>query len=211
LLLAGSTIATVCYALTIQAGLGLGPLFVLQQGFADHAGIAIGTSVTVLGFVSILIAVALRSWPGPGTLLLPIIGGVTLDWVLPDIPTIHGLVLRFSVVVAATVMMALGGAMMIRASVGVVGYDAVMLGLARVSGRPLAPIRLGMEATVLAVGWVLGGSVGVGTAITGLLIGPGLHFWVRILGGPRPLSFAVVVDGAEELDLGVAATVPLVP
>ena len=78
--------------------------------------------------------------------------------------------------------MALGGALIIRASVGVAAYDAVMLGLRRVLRRPLAPIRLGMEATVLTVGWLLGGPVGVGTVITGLLIGPGIQFWLRMIG-----------------------------
>ena len=184
LLFAGSLTATTCYALTIRAGLGLGPLFVLQDGVARHAGIAIGTSVTVIGFALVFVALALRFKPGPGTLVLPILGGVTLNALLPLVPTLHGWPLRTASVLVATWMMALGGAMIIRASVGVAAYDAVMLGLRRLTRRPLAPIRLAMEATVLAAGWLLGGSVGVGTVITGLLIGPGIHFWLRAMGDP---------------------------
>jgi uncharacterized membrane protein YczE len=184
LLVAGSVVVTACYAVTIRADLGLGPLFVLQAGVARHAGIAIGTSVMVVGFALVLVALALRSPLGPGTLVLPVLGGLTLDALLPHVPTIQGWPLRMASVVIATWIMALGGAMMIRASVGVMAYDAVMLGLRRVLGRPLAPIRIAMEATVLLGGWLLGGPVGVGTVITGLLIGPGLQFWIRMIGVP---------------------------
>ena len=185
LLLAGSTISTLSYALTIRAGIGLGPLFVLQDGFARSTGISIGASVAATGFMLVAVALCLRSWPGPGTLALPVIGGVTLDAVLPSVPTMAGWPLRVTIVLLATWAMALGGAMMIRARVGVAAYDAVMLGLHRVLRRQLAPIRLTMEATVLAIGWALGGDVGVGTVITGVLIGPGLQFWLRVVGAPR--------------------------
>jgi len=184
LLLSGSLIVTTCYALTVRADLGLGPLFVLQDGVARHAGIAIGTAVTVIGFALVFVALALRFMPGPGTLVLPILAGVTLNVLLTHVPTLHGLLLRTACVLVASWLMALGGAMIIRASVGVAAYDAVMLGLRRVTGRPLAPIRLAMEATVLTGGWLLDGSVGVGTAITGLLIGPGIQFWLHVIGDP---------------------------
>jgi len=91
LLLAGSLISTVCYAVTIRAQLGLGPLYVLQDGIARHADIAIGTSVMLTGFALAFVAAALRSWPGPGTLMLPLLGGVTLDALLPHVPVLHAL------------------------------------------------------------------------------------------------------------------------
>jgi len=186
LLLAGSLISTICYAVTIRAGLGLGPLYVLQDGIARHAGITIGTSVIATGFALVLIAAALRSRPGPGTLALPLLGGATLDALLPHVPVLHGEPLRFAAVVAATWMMAFAGALMIRASVGVAAYDAVMLGLLRVLGRPLSPIRISMEITALGAGWLLGGSIGIGTVLTGLLIGPGIQFWLAVIGAPHP-------------------------
>jgi len=157
---------------------------VLQDGLAIQAGIAIGTSVIVIGFALVFVCLALQFRPGPGTLVLPFLGGVTLNALLPHVPTVDGWPLRMGVVILASWIMALGGAMIIRASVGVAAYDAVMLGLRRVTGGPLAPIRLAMEATVLAGGWLLGGSVGVGTVFTGLLIGPGIQFWLRIIGDP---------------------------
>ena len=188
LLVAGSTLCTLCYAVTIKASLGLGPLFVLQDGLARQLGISIGTAVIVTGFAFVAMALALRSWPGPGTLVLPVLSGVTLDAILPHVPALHGLALELVAVLVATWLMALGAAMTIRASVGVAAYDAVMLGLRRVLGRPLGPTRLAMEATVLVAGWVLGGAVGLGTVITGLLIGPGIAFWVRIVGASNAPS-----------------------
>jgi uncharacterized membrane protein YczE len=183
LLLTGSLMVTICYAVTIRAGLGLGPLYVVQDGVARQMGITIGTSVMVTGFALVFVAVGLRSWPGPGTLVLPLLGGVTLDALLPHLPNLHGWPLRVGAVLVATWMMALAGTLMIRASVGVAAYDAVMLGLRRVLGRPLGPTRMAMEMTALMGGWLLGGSVGMGTAITGLLIGPGIQFWLRVIGG----------------------------
>jgi uncharacterized protein len=178
LLLTGSAISTACYAITIRAAFGLGPLFVLQDGFARVIGVAIGTSAIIVGLCLVVVALSLRYRLGFGTLLVPIVGGLSLNALLPHVPTLHGWVFRLAAVVIATWVMALGGAMMIRASLGVNAYDAVMLRLHGIFGGPLAPIRLAMELTVCVIGWALGGAVGLGTVITGLLIGPGMQFWL---------------------------------
>jgi len=117
--------------------------------------------------------------------MLPVVGGLTLDALLPHVPVLHGLPLRLTAVLGATWMMALAGALMIRASVGVASYDAVMLGLRRALGGRLGPIRLAMEAAALAAGWILGGSIGAGTVITGSLIGPGIQFWLTRVGDTK--------------------------
>lgn len=185
LLVAGCALATWCYALTIRAALGLGPLYVVQQGLARLTGMSIGRAVTVTGLAFLVVAVLLRQFPGPGTVVLPVLGGFLLDAMLPDTPALHGMWLRVAVVVLATWFMALGGAMVIRGAVGISPYDAVMLGLRGRSGRSLRAIRAAMELTMLVCGWLLGGTVGVGTVITGLLIGPAMQFWlVRLL--PHP-------------------------
>ena len=186
LLVGGSTLATLCYGLTIRAGMGLGPLFVLQDGLSIRAGFSIGTAVIVTGFAFVAIAMALRTWPGPGTLILPVLGGVSLNLMLPYLPTISGQPQRLLVVVGASWFMGLGGAMMIAASVGVSAYDSVMLGLCRLLRRPVVTVRLAMEFTVFVAGWALGGAVGLGTAITAVLIGPSIHVWLRVLHRPAP-------------------------
>jgi uncharacterized membrane protein YczE len=95
---------------------------------------------------------------------------------------IHSVPLQIVTVLAATWVMALGGALMVRARIGFAAYDGIMLGLHRLLGHPLAPIRIAMEAVALVVGWILGGAAGVGTVITGVLIGPALQFWLRAVG-----------------------------
>jgi len=205
---AGSTVSTLAYALTIKAGIGLGPLYVLQDGFARSAHISIGASVTATGFMFVALAACLRTWPGPGTLVLPVYGGVTLNAVLPYVPSVSGWPLRIAAVVGATFAMALGGALVIRARVGVAAYDAVMLGLHRIVGGRIALIRLGMEASVLVVGAVLGGAVGLGTVLTGTLIGPGLQFWLRRLGVRSPSGAAAVPAGRPGPFAGAPGSVP---
>ena len=209
---AGCLISTFCYAVTIRAELGLGPLFAVQDGLARHTGITIGRAVMVVGVVLIVLAVCLRSWPGLGTLALPFLGGAALDLMLPHLPVLHGGVVRLSAVVVASWVMALGGAMVIRAAVGVEALDAVMLGLNRIFARPLMSTRLAMEATMLVAGWLLGGAIGLGTVITGLLIGPGLQFWCRVLGAtpdklPGAAGVADVVSAPAAAGLAAATGV----
>jgi len=180
--LTGSFVSTVCYAVTIRAKLGLGPLYALQDGVARRLGIEIGQSVMLVGVALFVGACALRWRPGPFTLALPFIGGATLDALLPHVGAIHGVWLQLFAVTAASWIMGFGGALMIAAAIGCAPYDGVMLALHRITGFANAPIRLAMELTALVVGWSLGGAVGVGTVITGILIGPALQFWLRVVG-----------------------------
>jgi uncharacterized membrane protein YczE len=188
LLVAGSALSTLCYALTIRAGLGLGPLYSVQEGVAGHLGISIGTAVMIVGVLFVLLALALRSWPGPGTLVLPFLGGELLNLMLPSLPVIHGVAWRVLTVLGATWFMALGGALMIHAKLGPSSYDLTMLGLRARTGRSIAAVRLSMEGSMLVSGWLLGGAIGPGTVMTGVLIAPGMQFWLRLLGDPRAVT-----------------------
>ena len=182
LVLGGCSLSSLCYALTIRAGLGLGPLFVVQDGMSLRIGISIGTAVTITGLAFVVVALALRAWPGPATLAVPFVSGIALNSVLPTVPEFHGLVLRLALVIMASWLMALGGAMVFRAAAGVSSYDLVMLGICRLLRRKVTGVRLTMELTMLACGWLLGGAVGMGTVITGVVIGPSMQFWLRRVG-----------------------------
>jgi uncharacterized membrane protein YczE len=153
----------------------------VQQGVSRHLDITLGHAVMVVGATLCVIAALLRMWPGPGTVALPFIMGFYLDAFLPHTPTPHGIVLRLVVVAAATWMMALGGAIIIRARVGAAAPDLCMLAISKRTGRSNRGVRLAMEGSWLVMGWLLGGTIGVGTVITGLLIGPALHFWIQRL------------------------------
>jgi uncharacterized membrane protein YczE len=183
--LSGIFVSTFTYGLTLKADIGLGPLFVIQDGLHRQLGISIGTAVIWTGVGFVLLACAFRSWPGPGTIIGPFIGGPLLDWMLPHLPALHGYVLRLVVCTAAIWVMALGGAMGIKARMGIAGLDALMMGIHRVVHVAVSRVRLGLEVTMLVVGWILGGSVGIGTVICAVLIGPGIQFWLRVLGERR--------------------------
>jgi uncharacterized membrane protein YczE len=181
LLFGGCFISAVCYALTIKADLGLGPLYAVQQGVARHLHITQGHAVMIVGATLCVIAALMRMLPGPGTIALPFIMGFYLDALLPHTPVPHGLALRLAVVAAASWIMALGGAIIIRGRVGAAAPDLCMLALSQRTGRSNRTVRLAMEASWLVMGWLLGGTIGVGTVMTGLLIGPALHFWIGLL------------------------------
>jgi uncharacterized membrane protein YczE len=188
--MAGSVLSTYCYAMTIRANLGLGPLFAFQDGVARTTGIALGTSVTLVGVGMIILAALFRSWPCPGTIVLPFFTGAILAPLLRISPTWHGYLPRLVLVIVATWFMALGGAFSIRCAFGASAYSQLMLCLQRFTRWRIVFAQLTMEVTMLTLGWVLGGSIGIGTLMTGLLIGPGLQFWLRRLGGV-PLSAQV--------------------
>lgn len=206
-LVLGCALSTACYALTVRVDLGLGPLFTVQDGLARHLGVSLGTAVMIVGVGLVVMAMAFRSWPGPGTLLLPFLGGGFMDLMLPLTPAPHGTVVRLLSVLLATWFMALGGALVIRSALGASAYDLVMLGLHRRLGGPIALIRIGMELTMLSCGWLLGGAIGVGTVVTGLLIGPAMHFWMGLLGRRDPLPTLMPVPlGLLRLDSGRRGT-----
>ncbi len=193
LVLGGAFISAVCYTATIKADLGLGPLFAVQGGVSEHLGISVGQAVMVVGGTLCLIAALLRTWPGPGTVSLPFIMGVMVDTVLPHMPGINGLAVRVVVVIIASWFMCLGGAMVIRARVGAAAPDLCMLALSARTGRTNRTVRLALEGSWLVLGWLLGGTIGLGTVITGLLIGPALHFWIQLLHSEAPAREHVVV------------------
>jgi uncharacterized membrane protein YczE len=190
LLLCGSFVSTSCYAVTIRAGLGLGPLYAVQEGVARQAGTSIGHGVMIVGCALLVLALALRGPLGAGTIVLPFVGGTLLDLLLPRIPAISGVALRVAADVGASWVMALGGALIIQASVGIASLDAIMLAIHRLLRRPVVVVRGGMEFAMLVIGWAIGGSIGVGTVITGLVIGPALQFWLRRLSVGPPSAAA---------------------
>jgi uncharacterized membrane protein YczE len=193
LLLAGAAISAVMYSATIKADLGLGPLYVVQQGLAGHLGLTIGQSVMVVGSVLTILSIVMRQWPGFGTVSLPFLVGAMVDACNPHMPEMHALALRVAVVAVASFLMALGGALIIRSRFGAAAPDLVMLALSRLTGRSNRDVRLAMEASWIVGGWLLGGVVGVGTVITGVMIGPSLHFWIERLHSESPEHEHVVV------------------
>jgi uncharacterized membrane protein YczE len=148
----GAVLSTYCYAVTIRAHLGLGPLFAFQDGVARTLGISIGLAVTLVGVAMIVIVALLRSWPAPGTLVLPFLTGGILAPLLRISPTMHGYVLRLFVIVVATWFMALGGALSIRCAFGASAYSQVMLCLRRLTSWPIVAAQIVLGSHCVGTG-----------------------------------------------------------
>jgi uncharacterized membrane protein YczE len=159
-------------AMFIRAGLGLDPWDVFHQGLAARTGLTIGTVVVIVSFLVLLLWIPLRQWPGFGTLCNAVLVGVFADVGLALIPEFSHLGGQAGMLVGAVVLNGIASACYIGARFGPGARDGLMTGLARRTGWSVRASRTGIEVVVLGAGWLLGGSVGVGTVVYALAIGP---------------------------------------
>jgi len=158
--------------LMVRAGLGLDPWDVFHQGLAGRVGLSIGLLVNIVGAVVLLLWIPLRQKPGIGTIANVLVIGTAMDLTMLVVPAFEGLAVRAGALIAAIVINGVAGAMYIGAGLGPGPRDGLMTGLARRTGWSLRLVRTGIELTVLASGWLLGGTVGVGTVLYAFAIGP---------------------------------------
>ncbi|WP_430423463.1 YczE/YyaS/YitT family protein [Phenylobacterium sp.] len=159
-------------ALMLRAVLGLDPWDVFHQGLSTHVGLSFGMLVNVVGAVVLLLWIPLRQKPGIGTIANVFTIGTAVDLTLMVLPEIEGLPLRIAALIAGVVLNGVAGAMYIGAGLGPGPRDGLMTGLCKRTGWSIRVVRTGIEFTVLAVGWLLGGTVGVGTVVYAVAIGP---------------------------------------
>jgi uncharacterized membrane protein YczE len=181
-------------ALMVRSGLGLDPWDVFHQGVAKHAGLAIGTVTIITGAVVLLGWIPLKQWPGLGTLSNVVLIGVSMNVSLQTVPTAHAVVWRIAAMAAGIVLCGVATGMYIGANFGPGPRDGLMTGLSRRIGRSIRLTRTGIEVTVLVTGWLLGGTVGVGTVAFALAIGPLAQLFMRVFAVER--AEAPVLVGA---------------
>jgi hypothetical protein len=171
-LLVGLAMYGVSLAMFIRAGLGLDPWDVFHQGLAGKAGLSIGTVVVAVSFLVLLLWIPLRQRPGIGTLCNAVLVGVFADIGLALIPAFSHLGGQIGMLAGAVVLNGIASACYIGARLGPGARDGLMTGLARRTGWSVRTSRTGIEVVVLGAGWLLGGSIGVGTVVYALAIGP---------------------------------------
>jgi uncharacterized membrane protein YczE len=173
-LYAGLVLYGVSASMMLLAGLGVDPWDVFHQGLARRLGLGVGTWVVIVGALVLLLWIPLRQRPGFGTLSNVIVIGVVVDVLLAILAPVHGLPARIGVMLAAVVLNGVATGLYIGAGLGPGPRDGLMTGLAA-RGHSIRLVRTGIELTVLLTGWLLGGTVGIGTVVYALGIGPIAH------------------------------------
>lgn len=163
----------------VRADLGLAPWDVLHQGLSIHLPITIGQAVILTSIVVLVLWIPLRERPGVGTLANVALVGLSADLTLGLLARPDALWARIGLLACGVVLCGVATGLYIGAQFGPGARDGLMTGLARRTGWSLRLTRTGIEITVLVIGWLLGGSVGIGTVLFAVAIGPLAQWFLR--------------------------------
>lgn len=169
-------------AVTLKAQIGYLPWDVFHTGLARFTGMSIGTATIAAGGVIIALVLLLREKIGLGSILNLILVGSFLDLILwvNLIPTAKGFGVGLVMLIAGLFLIALGSYFYIGSGYGAGPRDSLMVALAKKTRLPIGVCRGVVELTALAIGWRLGGLVGLGTVIAALLVGLCLQLVFRL-------------------------------
>jgi uncharacterized membrane protein YczE len=174
-LYAGLVLYGASMALQIRAGLGLDPWDVFHQGVAERTGLSFGTVVIITGALVLLAWIPLRQRPRFGTVSNVFVIGIAVDATLAVLPHAGSTPVAVAMLLSGVGLNGLAGGAYIGAGLGPGPRDGLMTGLVRRTGGSIRVVRTTIEVAVLVVGAALGGTVGVGTVVYALSIGPLVH------------------------------------
>ncbi|RFU84186.1 hypothetical protein DY218_23490 [Streptomyces triticagri] len=175
-------------ALLVRAGLGLEPWNVLHQGLSELTGLTIGVVSIIVGAAVLLLWIPLRQRPGLGTVSNVFVVGIAMDATLALVPDARTLGVRIPLLVAGIVLNGAATGLYISARFGPGPRDGLMTGLHQVTGRSIRLMRTGVEVAVVVVGFLLGGTLGIGTVAYALTIGPLAQLFLRVFAIPESSS-----------------------
>lgn len=171
-LTAGLVLYGISMGLMFRSTLGLDPWDVFHAGVAEHVPLTFGQVVIATSFVVLLLWIPLKQWPGLGTLMNAVLIGLATDATLAVVTTPATLSGQAIMLLAGISLNAVATAAYIGAQLGPGARDGLMTGLVRRTGLSVRLVRTSIEVTVLVTGFLLGGTVGVGTVLYALAIGP---------------------------------------
>ena len=180
---AGLVLYGISDAMLLLAGLGVDPWDGLHQGLARRTGVPTGTWSIIVGAVVLIGWIPLRQRPGLGTLCNVVLIGAVIDVLLATVAPPHSLPVRAAVMVSGVALNGLATGLYIGAGLGPGPRDGLMTAFAA-RGHSLRAVRTVIEAAVLLAGWLLGGTVGVGTVLYAVCIGPLAQVFVPLFSGP---------------------------
>ncbi|TQJ86678.1 putative membrane protein YczE [Streptomyces sp. SLBN-31] len=193
----GLTLYGTSSALLVRSGLGLEPWGVLHQGLARLTGLTIGVVSIIVGAAVLLLWIPLRQRPGLGTVSNVFLIGIAMDGTLALFPDVRSLAVRLPLLVAGIVLNGVATGLYISARFGPGPRDGLMTGLHRRTGRSIRLMRTAIEVAVVATGFVLGGTVGIGTLLYALSIGPLAQLFLRVFDVPSASGGSTVVAGGQ--------------
>ncbi|MFF2644435.1 YitT family protein [Streptomyces niveus] len=193
----GLTLYGVSAALLVRGGLGLEPWGVLHQGLSELTGLTMGVVSIVVGAVVLLLWIPIRQRPGLGTVSNVFVVGIAMDAALVLVPDGRGLAVQIPLLVAGIVLNGVATGLYIAARFGPGPRDGLMTGLHRLTGRSVRLVRTGIEVAVVATGFALGGSVGIGTIAYALAIGPLAQLFLRVFVVPSTDDGGTAVAGGS--------------
>ncbi|MCW8382941.1 membrane protein YczE [Streptomyces justiciae] len=196
-LYAGLVLYGASSALLVEAGLGLEPWNVLHQGLAELTGLTIGVVSIIVGAAVLLLWIPLRQRPGLGTVSNVFVIGIAMDGTLAAVPEVHALAVRIPLLVAGIVLNGAATGLYIAARFGPGPRDGLMTGLHRRTGRSIRLMRTAVEIAVVATGFLLGGTIGVGTVLYAVSIGPLAQVFLRLFDVPSASDRSTVVAGGQ--------------
>ncbi|WP_181781444.1 membrane protein YczE [Pseudonocardia pini] len=159
-------------AMQVRGALGLNPWDVLHQGLEHLLPLSFGVITAITGVAVLLLWIPLRQRPGIGTVANVVVIAFSVDAALALIPEAHGWPARVALMAGGIVLNGLATALYVGARLGPGPRDGLMTGLAARTGWSIRVVRTGIEVVVLGTGWLLGGTVGIGTVLYALAIGP---------------------------------------
>jgi uncharacterized protein len=158
-------------AMFIAAGLGVSPWTVLAQGISMQLGWSVGFATFVVSVSVLLLWIPLKEVPGIGTLSNAVLIAIAIDVMTPLLIPPEDSVIRYLQLIIGVVLIGVGSGFYLTANLGPGPRDGLMTGLHRLTQKPIGRVRVGLEITVLCAGWLLGGTVGVGTVVFALGVG----------------------------------------
>ncbi len=182
-LLAGLWLFGAGEALVVHSELGNSPWTVFAEGVSVQTPLSVGAATVATSFVILLAWIPLRERPGPGTVANAVLVGVAIDVTLELLGGRPPLGVRVVELLGGIALVGAGSGLYLNAAMGAGPRDGLMMGLHRRTGRPVAPLRAGIEISALALGALLEGTVGFGTVAFAVLVGPAVATALRLLPG----------------------------
>ncbi|KZY52148.1 hypothetical protein HKX23_03465 [Sulfitobacter sp. KE29] len=168
-------------ALLVTAGVGVSPWTVFAEGVTRITGWSLGFATFLISAVVLLLWIPLMQTPGIGTILNAVIVALVLEYALPILPHFDSYLANAVLALTGVFVTGFGGAIYLVANLGPGPRDGLMTGLQRVTGKPIALVRMSIELSVVAIGWALGGTLGLGTLLFAVGIGPAMAIGMQIL------------------------------